>query len=58
MEELTTEELQSVLENPDTTREDLIAAATQLGRREGYAEGRAEGLEERRLFAASADDEL
>lgn len=54
MEELTADELHGVLENPDTTREDLVAAATQLGRREGraegQAEGRAEGLEERRML--------
>jgi hypothetical protein len=58
MEGLKVDALEGVLEDPNTSREDLIMAAAQLGRREGRAEGRAEGLVERQLNAASAADGL
>ena len=46
MEELTMDELKGVLEDANTSREDLVKAAVQLGR----LEGRAEGLAERQLL--------
>ena len=45
MEELTPEELEGILEDPRSSREDLLRAAAQLSlrrRAEGRAEGRAE----------------
>ena len=44
------DELKGVLEDANTSREDLVKAAVQLGRLEGRAEGRAEGLAERQLL--------
>ena len=55
MEELTVNELQGILENPNTSREDLVLAATQLGRREGRAEGLAERQLLQHLLTMSSD---
>lgn len=56
MEELTPEELKGILEDPRSSREDLLRAAAQLslrrraeGRTEGLAEGLAEGRAEWQL---------